>query len=180
MQKRMATLSSGMPFLEEQIHAGARIMGQYDQSARELRILESLIQVRTNELDRLQSACPVFPGPAIRAMGRDRAQAMTSPFGVPQLIARASESLARAQHEASYLANSLRAKDVIVRCGKGFHIQTERDPFAAKYCHRPQSALREMTRLSLVQAEAQSIDRRLALLHTRQRVGLLSGPNSML
>ena len=158
----------------EQIHGGALALGRYDQSMREIKILKSLIQVRSHELERLRSCNPVIPAPAVLAMGRDREQRTTAVLSVPHQMHLASKSLANLQHEASYLACSLRSQDVIVRSGKGFDIETEKDCFANAYCHRPQSALRKMTQLSLVQAEALSIQRRLDLLHARQQVGLLA------
>ena len=176
MRKRLASLASGMPFLREQIHAGSRVMGQYDQSAREIKILESLIHLREQELSRLRSSNPVLPAPAIVALSKDRAEHLAegARFGLQQQIAASTRSLAQAQQQVSYLACSLRSKDVIVRSGKTIHVETERDAFASKYCERPHSALREMTRLSQVQAEALALSNRVCLLQARQRVGLLA------
>ena len=176
MTKRLGALSSGMPFLEQQIHAGSRVMGQYDQSAREIKILQSVIQVREAELRRLGATNPVVPAPAVVAFGKDHAERMleSARFSLHQQIAASTRSLARAQQQVSHLACSLRSKDVVVRSGKKLDVETERDAFASKYCERPHSALREMSRLTHVQAEALALSKRLSTLEARQRVGLLA------
>ena len=83
----------------EQIHGGALALGRYDQSMREIKILKSLIQVRSHELKRLRSCNPVIPAPAVLAMGRDREQRTTAVLSVPHQMHLACKSLANLQHE---------------------------------------------------------------------------------
>ena len=183
MQQKLQTLSSGMRFLEMQIHASARSMGRYDETAREMKILASLIKVRSQELDHLRDGNFVVAPPAVTAWGRDHAQRMAGPFSLPKQMERAGQSLARVRQEVSCLAGSLKHKDILVYSdvhSDAFSMQTERDPFASKSCmllHRPHSAMREMATLEQSLDEARNIRSRLHSLHSRQRVGLLAGDN---
>ena len=53
--------------------------------------------------------------------------AVNGRFSLPQQIEQQTRTLARTQEEAAVLSQSLRAKDIIVRSGKGMEIETERD-----------------------------------------------------
>jgi len=157
LEKRQDVLQSSLPFIQQQIHAGARVMGRYDQGERELREVKRLLQKKRGQLLVLRSSNPVIAAPAVVALGRDRAEQMAAKFSLPHQIERHTRALARTQEEASMLAWSLRAKDIIVRSGKAFEIETERDAWAQAHCLRPQSALREMSRLSVVQVNATAL-----------------------
>jgi hypothetical protein len=53
--------------------------------------------------------------------------AVNGRFSLPQQIEQQTRTLARTQEEAAVLSQSLRAKDIIVRSGKGMEIETEPD-----------------------------------------------------